>query len=462
MEQGLITVLLPLTAIIVSARAASALARKAGQPGVCGEMAAGFILGPSLFGRFFPHAFRSIFDPSAAHAIAGISQIGVVLLVFLIGMEFQFEHLSSVGRKAIGISLAGLVVPFGSGLLLAAFMLPLVPHTGSRIAFCLFTATAISITALPTLGRMLIEFGLHRRPIGVTAITAAALDDAMGWTILAAIHAAARSNFNAALACQIMLETAAFAAILLLIVRPMLRYWAHRVLAREGAQMSFTTLTIILALVFGAEMITSRIGIFSVFGALMMGAVLFDQEPFRRALALRLRDFVYVFFVPVFFMYTGLRTDMATMTSPLLWELCLLVILVATVAKGGGSAIAARLVGFSWRESASLGALMNTRGLMELVVLNLGYDLGVIPKPVFFMLAVMALVTTYLTAPLLRRILGTAMEREDLIKYPTVTKVALSAGIVLASRQSGNAAMIEKDLQEAAWSPGSSCEDMEF
>ncbi len=180
-------------------------------------------------------------------------------------------------------------------------------------------------------------------------------------------------------------------------------------MSTEGQQISFMTLATMLVLVFGAAMITSMIGIFSIFGAFMMGALFFDQDEFRRAVALRLRDFVYVFFVPIFFMYTGLRTDMGSMTKPFLWQLCLLVIVVAITAKGGGCMLAARWSGFSWKDSACMGTFMNTRGLMELIVLNVGYDLGVIPKSMFFMLTIMAVVTTYMTAPLLRRLLSAAV-----------------------------------------------------
>lgn len=416
MERQVFTVMLQLTIIIVTARVGSALCRRAGQPGVCGEMAAGLILGPSLFGKFFPHTFAGVFDSSVAHTVTILSQIGLVLLLFLIGMEFDFGHLRRYGRKAVGISLAGIVAPFGSGLLLARLLYPFVGKDISLVGFCLFTATAMSITALPILGRILIEFGLNRTHIGVTAITAAALDDVIGWTILATINAIVTSNFHPILAARMLIETMAYGAFLFFLVRPLLKRWTRHVLETEGTQISSTTLAVVLVLIFGSSMITNLIGIFSIFGAFMMGAVLFDQERFRHAVALRLRDFVYVFFVPVFFMYTGLRTDIGTMSNPFLWGLCLLVIGVAIVAKGGACALASRLGGLSWRDSASLGVLMNTRGLMELVVLNVGLDLGVIPKSMFFMLTLMAVVTTYMTAPLLRTLvnftaLGPSLER---------------------------------------------------
>lgn len=406
MEHILLTVTVQLTLIILAARLFASIFKRLGQPGVCGEMAAGLVLGPSLFGRFFPSLFHHVFDASVAQTLTVLSQIGLILLLFLIGMEFEFSHLRHHGRRAASISLAGMLIPFTCGIFLAQMVQPFVAGNISRTGFTLFTATAVSITALPTLGRILVEFGLHGTPIGVTAITAAAVDDAAGWTILATISAMVRSNFSPWLTLRILAETLAFCAFLRFIVRPAMKRWTARVLKREGLELSFTTLTIVLSMVFGAAIVTNLIGVFSIFGAFMMGAVLFDQDDFRRAVALRLRDFTYVFFVPVFFVYTGLRTDIGSMSSALLWKLCALLIVIAIAAKAGGSALSARWSGLSWQDSAAIGFLMNTRGLMELVVLNVGYDLGVIPKSMFFMLTLMAVTTTYMTAPVLRHLLN--------------------------------------------------------
>lgn len=404
MEHLLLKVILQLTIIMVAARIFAAVFQRLGQPAVCGEMAAGLVLGPSLLGKFFPHSFQTVFDPSVGHTLTIFSQLGLVLLLFLIGMEFEFGQLPAHGRTAVGISVAGILMLFGCGLLLARFVYPFVAKDTSFVGFSLFVATAMSITALPTLGRILTEFNLNGTYIGVMAIAAAALDDVAGWTILATINAIVRSNFHVASTVKMLLETLVFGLFLLLGIRPLLKRWIRHVMRVEGSQLSFTTLAIVLALAFGAAMVTNLIGIFSIFGAFMMGTIFFDQGEFRRAVALRLRDFVYVFFVPVFFMYTGLRTDIGSMTSPLLWQLCGLVVVVAIAAKGGGCMLAAHWGGLSWRDSACMGTFMNTRGLMELIVLNVGYDLGVIPQSVFFMLTVMAVATTYMTAPLLRRL----------------------------------------------------------
>ena len=428
MEQTLFTVILQLTFIIVTARIFAALFRKLGQPGVCGEMAAGLILGPSLFGRFFPQTFHRIFDPSVSLVFIMFAQVGLVLLLFLLGMDFEFNYLRTHGRKALAIALSAMAVPFTVGLLLARFMYPYVGAGISEVGFCLFAATALSITALPILGIILVEFNLNRVELGVIAITAAAVMDVIGWTLLATVNAIVRSNFQVWLTVKMLLEVIAFGALMFLVVRPLLKKWIHRVMSREGDRLSITTLAILLTAVFLSALTTSKIGIFSIFGGFIMGAVLFDEHQFRKAVHARLQDFVRVFFVPIFFMYTGLRTDVGSMGGGIMWVLFALTITAAVLAKMAPSIIAARTTGFSWPDSFSMGVLMNTRALMELIVLNIGLDLGVIPKSVFFMYTLMAVITTFMTAPLLRRTLAYAGFRLSPGKVPAHSLPAVSSG----------------------------------
>ena len=408
MEHILFTVILQLTFIIASARIFAALFKKLGQPGVCGEMSAGLILGPSLFGRFFPETFHRIFDPSVSLVFTMFAQVGLVLLLFLLGMDFEFDYLRVYGRRALAVSMSAMAVPFGAGLLLAKFMYPYVGGGISEVGFCLFAATAMSITALPILAIILVEFKLNRTQLGVIAITSAAIMDVIGWTLLATVNAIVRSNFQIWLTVKMLIEVVAFGALMFLVVRPWLKKFVRRRLQAEGEQLSIATLAIILVLVFTSSMITSQIGIFSIFGGFIMGAILFDEHEFRKAIHSRVQDFVRVFFVPIFFMYTGLRTDVGSMGGGILWMLFAFVIIVAISAKMVPSTIAARISGFSWPDSLSMGVLMNTRALMELIVLNIGLDLGVIPKSVFFMYTLMAVATTLMTAPLLRRTLAHA------------------------------------------------------
>ncbi len=408
MEHILFTVILQLTFIIVTARIFAALFKKLGQPGVCGEMTAGLLLGPSLFGRFFPGTFHQIFDPAVSLVFTMLAQIGLVLLLFVLGMDFEFGYLKVHGRRALAVAMSAMAVPFALGLVLGKIMYPFVGAGIPEAGFCLFAATAISITALPILAIILVEFRLNRTQLGVMAITAAALMDAIGWTLLATVNAIVRSNFQAWLTIKMLLEVIAFGTFMFLVVRPLLKKFVRRRLEVEREHLSIATLATILALVFISSMITSKIGIFSIFGGFIMGAILFDEHEFRKAVHARLQDFVRVFFVPIFFMYTGLRTDVGSMSGGAMWLLFAAVVGVAVFAKTLPSALAARASGFSWPDSLSMGVLMNTRALMELIVLNIGLDLGVIPKSVFFMYTLMAVITTLMTAPLLRRTLSYA------------------------------------------------------
>ena len=408
MEETLFRVILQLAFIIATARIFAAIFKKLGQPGVCGEMAAGLILGPSLFGKLFPGTFHRIFDPSVSLVFTMFAQVGLVLLLFLLGMEFEFTYLRTHGRRALAIAASAMAVPFGIGLVLAKFMYPHVGLGISETGFCLFAATALSITALPILGIILVEFNLNRTELGVIAITAAALMDVAGWTLLATVNAIVRSDFQVWLTLKMLLEVIAFGAVMLWGVRPLMKKWIRYVLAKEGSKLSITTLAILLVVVFTSALATSQIGIFSIFGGFIAGAILFDEHEFRHAVHARLQDFVRVFFVPIFFMYTGLRTDIGSMSGGVMWMLFFLTIAAAVLAKAVPATLAARATGFSWPDSFSMGTLMNTRALMELIVLNIGLDLGVIPKSVFFMFTLMAVITTLMTAPLLRRTLAYA------------------------------------------------------
>jgi Kef-type K+ transport system membrane component KefB len=404
-EHVLLVVIIQLVLIIAAARLFGVIFRHLGQPQVCGEIAAGIILGPSLFGRFFPSLFLQVFQPSVALVFSILSQIGLILLMFLIGLQFDFSHLRTHGHVALSISLAGIILPFGLGLALARVVYPYVGQNINKLGFALFVATALSITALPVLGRMLIEFNIGRTRLGSLTITAAAVDDATGWIILALVSAIVRARFNPLTTVTMVGQTLAYALFMIFVARPWLRRWTTRAMHAGGGEISLSALAFLLILVFSSAGVTNIIGLFSIFGAFIVGAVLYDQQEFREAVMRRLRDFATVFFLPIFFTYTGLRTDIGAMHGALMWVLCGLVLLVAIAGKVGGCTTAALLNGLPWKESLAVGVLMNTRGLMELIAVNLGHDLGVIPKSLFFMLVLMAVMTTYMTAPLLRRLM---------------------------------------------------------
>jgi Kef-type K+ transport system membrane component KefB len=425
MEHLLLIVIVQLIIIVAAARIFGVIFRYLGQPQVCGEIAAGLILGPSLFGRLFPNLFGQVFQPSVALVFSMLSQIGLILLMFLIGLEFDFSHLRSHGHIALSISLAGIILPFGLGLGVAQVLYPFIGQDINKLGFSLFIATALSITALPVLGRMLTEFNIARTRLGSLTITAAAVDDASGWIILALVTAIVRSKFSPLMTMTMIAEALGYAVFMIFVARPFLCRWTARMLRTGGGELSLSGLAFLLILIFLSAAITNLIGLFSIFGAFIMGAVLYDQHEFREAVSRRLRDFVTVFFLPIFFTYTGLRTDIGTMHGRLMWAMCGFLVLTAIVGKIAGCTTAARLNGLAWKEAWSVGVLMNTRGLMELIVINLGHDMGVIPTSVFFMLVVMAVVTTYMTSPLVRRLVRNT-ELEPFFERSSFTQRARS------------------------------------
>jgi Kef-type K+ transport system membrane component KefB len=401
-ETVLLKVIVQLVVIIAVARISGSLFRRLGQPVVCGEIAGGLILGPSLFGRFFPEAFTAVFDPAVGPIFAILSQVGLVLLMFLIGLEFDFGHLSDNRRTALSVSLTGIVLPFALGFGLGWWMHGALALEGSWLNFALFLAAAMSITAIPILGRIMIELNLNRTRLGAITISAAAIDDASGWVILALVTAVVRSTFDARNLAFMIAGVVLYGLLMVSLVRPILILLVRRHLGRNAGDLSLNGQAAMLILVFISAAITNLLGIFSIFGAFMLGAILYDQTELRAAINKRLQDFVTVFFLPIFFTYTGLRTDIGAMTGSTLWLFCFLVFAAAVAGKFGGCTLAARLSGLPAREAAMIGVMMNTRALMELIVINIGYDLGIIPYSVFFMLVFMAVVTTYMTTPILR------------------------------------------------------------
>jgi len=432
-EAVLLPLLIQVVVIVLLARLLAVLVRRVGQPAVVGEIAAGLLLGPSVLGRL--ELVRAIFHPTV-HGVdpelfdqllrwifTGISQLGLVFLLFLVGLEFDFSHLRWHGKSALGISVSGVALPFALGLGLAYFMHPLVAGDKPFIGFALFMGTAMSITAIPVLARIMLDLNITRSRLGAITISAAAVNDAIGWILLATVAAIVKAEFDPWRTLLMVAETVGFGLLMAFIGRPLLRAWVRYALRRGEAEFSVNALTIVLAIVFGCAIVTSLIGIFAVFGAFILGAVLSTEREFCRAVSRRLRDFVTAFFLPIFFAYTGLRTNVGSLGSWELWGLCLLVFAAAILGKFGGCGAAARLGGFSAREATCVGLLMNTRGLMELIVINLGKDLGVIPESVFCMLVLMALLTTVMATPLLLRAMpGTELEayirQTDFVKAP--------------------------------------------
>jgi Kef-type K+ transport system membrane component KefB len=425
-EEFLVPLLLQLAVILIAARIFAALGRRIGQPSVVGEIVAGLVLGPSLFGWFAPAAWQWLFrptfagvphelsDPLFAKVIDALSQLGLILLLFLVGLEFDFGHLRWHGPAALGIAVTGIVIPFAFGIGLAPLMHPhLEPHPEHgpvpALGFMLFLGVALSITAIPVLARIMMELSITRTRLGVITITAAAVDDTLGWILLASVAAVVRTGFESAATVLMVSETVGFIAVMLFVVRPLMARWARWALDR--GEFGLDAQAVLLAVLFGCAIVTGLIGIFAVFGAFLLGAVLSGQHDLREKVSAKWRDFVFGFLLPIFFTSTGLRTDLGSLgtTTMALWGVAIFV--AGVVGKFGGCTLAARLGGFSARESACVGAMMNTRGLMALVAINLGHQLGVIPPSVFCILVLTALGTTMMTTPLLICLMpGTELE----------------------------------------------------
>jgi len=405
----LIVLLLQITVIVVASRALGALFRRVQQPQVVGEMVAGIVLGPSLFGALAPAAFATVFPPESFGYLAALSQVGLVLFMFLIGLEFNPALLRGRGYVALVTSHASIALPFVLGAILALHLYdPLAPANVRFEGFALFLGAAMSITAFPVLARILGERKLIGTRVGALALACAAVDDATAWCILAIVVIVVRAGATDLPLALTIGGTVVFASVLLFVIRPLLRRWV----ARRHAPLDPGQNTIAAVLVFAliCAIATERLGIHALFGAFLAGVVLPKQEQFVQKLTHRLEDFTVVFLLPLFFAFTGLRTSIGSISGGGLWGYAGLILLVAITGKLVGSAVAARATGLPTREAAAIGVLMNTRGLMELVILNIGLDIGVISPPLFTMMVFMAVITTLMTTPLLNLILPSAAQ----------------------------------------------------
>lgn len=392
--------LLQFLVIVSATRLSGRLFQKLGQPAVVGEMVAGILLGPSLFGWLLPDAFHFVFAVETHGTLRLLSQIGVCLFMFAVGMELDISHVRRRADTAVVVSHASIVLPYLLGVVLALFLYHSLAQAGATFtAFSLFMGISMSITAFPVLARILQERALTRTELGSTAITCAAVGDVTAWTVLAFIVALVRSSNLSAVAMNIALVLV-FTALMLLAVKPGLARW-FRVSRKDDSEPGKGVLAAVLCLVIAASLSTEIIGIHALFGAFLAGVVIPDPGDLRHKLALRIENFSSVLLLPLFFVFAGLRTQVGLLSGWQDWLVCVAIIAVATAGKLGGTALAARATGMEWRGALQLGALMNTRGLMELIVLNMGYDLGILSARIFTMLVVMAIVTTVMTGPLL-------------------------------------------------------------
>jgi Kef-type K+ transport system membrane component KefB len=385
--------------IVGLSRLLGVAARALGQPMVIAEIVAGIALGPSLLGRLFPSVSTSVFPPASIPALGAVSQFGLILFMFMIGLEFDPKVLSGRGRASIVISHTSIIVPFAFGALLAQFIhSKLAGHGVPPSSFMLFLGAAMSVTAFPVLARILSERRLVGTRIGGMALACAAVDDATAWCILAFVVAIVRySGVGNALLTTALAAT--YVAALAFLVRPALQKLSEHSSKRGRITENHVALIWLAALV--SASVTELIGIHALFGAFALGAVVPNANGFAQRIAVKSGPIVSMLLLPLFFAYSGLRTEIGLVHSASDWAMCAVIVLVACVGKFGGTTVAARLTGMDLRESSALGILMNTRGLMELVILNIGLDLGVISPKLFAMMVLMALITTFATTPLL-------------------------------------------------------------
>jgi Kef-type K+ transport system membrane component KefB len=403
-------VLLALLVILVAARLVGIAFRRIGQPAVIGEVVAGILLGPSLLGRVAPDAYAFLLPAEIAPFLQVIAQVGVILYMFLVGLELNPVHVRRSPHTALAVSHASIVAPFLLGSGLALWLYPRFATSDvSFTAFALFLGVSMSVTAFPVLARILTDRGMQRTTLGSMALTCAAVDDATAWCLLAFVVSVVQARGESALGTVAL--TGAFIVCTLAVLRPALVRLARHVENAPG-RIAPNVLALVFALLLGSALATEWIGLHALFGAFLLGVVIPHESRLARDLTAQLEDLVVVLLLPAFFAFSGMRTQIQLVTGAEQWVVCGVILLVACAGKFGGTAAAARLSGYSWRGATALGVLMNTRGLVELIVLNIGLDLGVISPTLFAMLVIMALVTTFATAPLLDWIMAGA-ERES-------------------------------------------------
>jgi len=411
-------VLITLVAVIGLGHLLGRLFRRFGQPPVIGEVVAGICLGPSILGAINPSFMHLLIPPAAvdpqgtvAASLKMIGELGVLLYMFVVGLDLNMVKLKSQAGAAVAISHASIIFPFLLGVSLALWLHPhYAPENIGFTGFALFLGIAMSITAFPVLARILTDRNLETTPLGMMAMACAAVDDATAWCLLAVVVGIVRTEAGSALG--VCLGALAYILVMFVIVRPVLVAWCRRLDERVGPLSSGVLAAGCVGALVSA-LITKTIGIHAIFGAFLLGAMIPSDSTVAKFLKTRLRDSVTVLLLPAFFAYTGMRTQIGLVSGSFQWLALAAIVVVATVGKFGGTVAAARWTGIGWRDASALGVLMNTRGLMELIVLNIGLDLGVISPTLFAMMVLMALITTIATSPILARLVPETMSLDS-------------------------------------------------
>jgi len=391
--------LLQIITILIVAKLFGFLIGKIGQPSVVGEMIAGIFLGPSIMGMIFPDFSAFLFPKNSLPNLQFLSQIGLAFFMFIVGMELDVSKLKNKAHSAVVISHASIIFPYFLGVLISYLLYEqFAPANVSFLSYALFIGITLSITAFPVLARILQERGLTKTPLGALALTCAAADDVTAWCILATVIAIVKAG-----SILSALFTISLALIFVLIMLYMIRPWLRKVSIKivESGDLNKMVVAVVFLILLLSAYFTETIGIHALFGAFLAGVIMPDNMKFKERLTVKIEDVSVLLLLPIFFAFTGLRTHIGLLNEGHLWGICGLIIFVAVFGKFGGSALSARIVGNSWKDSFSIGALMNTRGLMELIVLNIGYDLGILSPEIFAIMVIMALTTTFMTGPIL-------------------------------------------------------------
>lgn len=394
--QTILHVLLAVAVVVIVGRLLGTLLATIRQPAVIGEVIAGILLGPSMLGQIAPGAYAFLLPASILRPLNVVAQFGVVLYLFFVGLDLNIDRVRAHARVSIVVSQASILMPFVLGAILALYLYPRVSTSAVPfMTFTLFMGVAMSITAFPVLSRILSDRGMTKSELGAIALTCAAVDDVTAWCLLAFIVGIAQDRPESA--TTVALLTVGFIAVMLVLVRPVV----VRLATRSGDRPGYAAVGLVLAGLVLAALTTEWIGIHALFGAFAFGAMIPHDSGLTRTLIGRLKTPVTVCLLPAFFALAGIRTRIGLISGASAWLICGVITLVATVGKFGGAFIAGRLTGLSMSNAVALGVLMNTRGLMELIVLNVGFDLGVISPTLFTMMVLMALATTFATTPVL-------------------------------------------------------------
>jgi Kef-type K+ transport system membrane component KefB len=398
----LIILLAQIVVIILVTGVFGWICKKLRQPVVIGEIIAGILMGPSLVGFYFPEFSATLFPVQSLGNLHILAQIGLVLFMFMVGMEVDFNSLKNKALNATIISHTGIAFSFVLGMVLACFIYSLLSPPGIPFtSFALFLGISVSITAFPVLARIMQERGMQKTDLGRFVLTCAAVDDITAWSLLAVVIAIVKAG-SLVSALPTILLSGLYVLIMLKIVKPFLSRIGELHTSRENLTKPIVALFFLMLMLSACA--TEFIGIHAIFGGFMAGAIMPDNVKFRKTFIDKVEDVALVLFLPLFFVYTGLRTEITLLNDPGLWKITIIIILIAIAGKFIGATLASKFTGQNWRNSVTIGTLMNSRGLVELVVLNIGYDLGVFSSEIFAMLVIMALVTTFMTAPVLNLI----------------------------------------------------------